>query len=364
MNPLPYLSCTIYVNLYPEKRKIELKWGVLFIYENDNKAIASVVPLRGGYIKDDPALSYQICIVDAMGETYYLSFKYCALKDEWAEALTHSFNRHLENVYDMNGSTLGASGTTFLGAHMISGFHVAIKTVENHSNAKSLNKLKMMRPLDHPNILRLLDVFVDLRTIYIVFPLMDGNLQDIFDKYDRPNEKQAWNTMKHLLSGLVYLRSQGIIHGDLKPTHILFNNEKGKGLILKICDFSGAQKCTEGTQNEGLNGLKYTREYAAPEICRIYPKQVFDFSADVFSLGVILFEMLTGKKAFSRFSIRALQGKFEQPEEYHNLSTGTKDIIEQMLEADPKKRVNAYDILVRVTTDLESLTTSPREIKN
>lgn len=126
MNSLPNLSQNIIVNS-SEKRKVEIKWGVLFIYRKDNNTVAYSCPLRPGMVINDCFRS-QIIILDSDKAMCELSFDNPIEQETWLDALTQSRWWNIGRFYSMEEESLtekGAFGSIHRGVHMESGESVA-----------------------------------------------------------------------------------------------------------------------------------------------------------------------------------------------------------------------------------------------
>ena len=148
----------------------------------------------------------------------------------------------------------------------------------------------LLRYGQHPNIISLRDAFVDKSNVYLVFDLMKGG--ELLDKILRQkffSEREAQAVMDKVTSAVKYLHHNGVVHRDLKPSNILYADKSGDPTSLRICDFGF------GKQLRAENGLLttpcYTATFVAPEVLR---KQGYDAAVDVWSLGVLLYIMLSG----------------------------------------------------------------------
>ena len=132
--------------------------------------------------------------------------------------------------------------------------------------------------------------------------------------------------------------TQNVIHRDLKPDNILFDCQYN----IKIADFGLSEEFTPG---EKLNTFCGTPEYMAPEV---FKGQKFDGpKVDVWSLGIMLYEMLTATIPFPgsdwpQIIERVLRGKYYEPE---YLSENCKDVIRKMLDLDPSKRASLNEVM-------------------
>lgn len=196
----------------------------------------------------------------------------------------------------------------------------------------------IMKLLNHRNVLRLYDVWETDKQLYLILEYVEGGeLFDLLVESGPLPEATAINFFKQIILGASYCHNLGICHRDLKPENILLD----KDLNIKIADF-GMAALESGRLLETSCGSPH---YAAPEI--VSGLQYHGAESDVWSCGVVLFAILTGRLPFDDDNIRDLLlkvqvGKYEIIED---LSPDAKDLIHKMLTVDPTKRIKTNDIL-------------------
>jgi serine/threonine protein kinase len=218
-----------------------------------------------------------------------------------------TYVRHVEDVYivgDQIGS--GMCGTVHLCIHRETGEHYAVKIIDTKKFTKTpglstkdlREEAEMMKRLDHPNIIRIKDTFETDNIIFIVMELVRGG--DLFDRIlekGRYSEMNARRVMGGILSAVSYLHSEEIIHRDLKPENILLVDPHDDTSV-KITDFGLAKR----TNQDGLKTFCGTPQYFAPEVLKrkstVMGKGTYGTSADMWSLGVVLFILLSGAFPF------------------------------------------------------------------
>lgn len=165
---------------------------------------------------------------------------------------------------------------------------VAIKKITKIVNREYFhNEIKLMQGLNHPNILKLYDVIENNETNeqYLILEYCNGGeLKDVFKGDDHTHDLEYFNQM---VNGLEYLNLHSITHRDIKPQNILIHNH-----TLKISDFGFAKSFQE---NEIIQTYCGTPLYMAPEILR---NQDYDTSSDIWSIGVILYELFCRKHPY------------------------------------------------------------------
>jgi serine/threonine protein kinase len=188
--------------------------------------------------------------------------------------------------------------------------YVAIKVCEPRSAASLSNNPKLARKmffneariageLDHPNILKVLDAGEQDDQLYIVMEYVDGGetLQALCEYLTPPTPRRVAEIMYACALALDYAHRSGVVHRDIKPTNILFTPDG----YLKIGDFGIAQRAdAESTQ---VNGVLGTPQYMSPEQVR---GDDVTGQSDLYSLGVLMYRMLSGRLPFSGKNIPSL----------------------------------------------------------
>lgn len=251
----------------------------------------------------------------------------------------------------------GATGRVFLATNIETGRKAAVKIVskaalreeqrqndeDNGCDSAGLSygierEIIIMKLLNHKNVLRLYDVWETEKQLYLILEYVEGGeLFDLLVESGPLPEKAAVDFFKQIILGASYCHSLGICHRDLKPENILLD----KDLNVKIADF-GMAALESGRLLETSCGSPH---YAAPEI--VSGLSYHGAESDVWSCGVILFAILTGRLPFDDDNIRDLLlkvqvGKYEIVE---NLSLEAKDLLNKMLTVDPQQRIKTKDIL-------------------
>lgn len=266
------------------------------------------------------------------------------------------------------GKTLGkgATGRVFLATHVETDQKAAVKIVSkaalandstngsnNPNNSDFLDEqdcdsaglsygiereIIIMKLLNHKNVLRLYDVWETEKALYLVLEYVEGGeLFDLLVESGPLPEKDAIGFFTQIILGASYCHNLGICHRDLKPENILLD----KDLHVKIADF-GMAALESGRLLETSCGSPH---YAAPEI--ISGLHYHGAESDVWSCGVILFALLTGRLPFDDDNIRDLLLKVQvgEFEIFEDLSAEAIDLIQKMLTVDPAKRIKTNDIL-------------------
>ena len=209
-------------------------------------------------------------------------------------------------------------------------------------NLDVLSEVRSMKIVNHPYIVRLIEVLKTNRKILLLMEYMDGG--DLLDaikseKSNYMNEDKARQYFQQIISAVNYLHNKNIIHRDLKPENILIDK---KNHCIKITDFGLSALIKQ--KNQILPDIVGTTDYLAPEVIKRigYLGQ----SADIWSCGVILFNCVTGTKPFigtnSVMLNNILSGNVEYPS--NKLSKNIIDLLKKILDPNPSTRFNIQQI--------------------
>ena len=230
----------------------------------------------------------------------------------------------------------------YVDAHTKS-FRYAIKTIKKNflrSNIESIkSEINILRSLDHPNIVKYFETYEDENYLHIVMEYIEGD--NLFRVLTRQNkfkfsERIIAQIMKCLLVAVLFLHHNGIIHRDIKPENIVFV-KSDKFDALKLIDFGLSIQQNARKSNRRV-GTPY---YMAPEMIM----GNFNFASDVWSIGVILFIMVTGKLPFRGKSKNEVFERIKEGEYDTNILTRSKcsrevkDLIRKMLVTAHEKRI-------------------------
>ena len=246
----------------------------------------------------------------------------------------------------------GKFGIVYLGIHKKTGKKVAIKIINKFLLKKEedkeliKNEIDIMKLCNHPNIIKLLDHFENSEYIYIIMEYLSGGTltQYIKKRYFNFSENQASNIIYQIGNGIKYLHNYCIIHRDLKTDNIMLT-EDNENATIKIIDF-GLSKII--SSNESLIDGYGTLTFTAPEVLTREP---YNKEIDIWSLGIILFYMLTGHFPFEGINEEIIAKKIVyqslefNSEEWETRSHKVKNLIEKCLEKKPSNRININEFL-------------------
>lgn len=250
----------------------------------------------------------------------------------------------------------GAFATVFLGHHKDDPSElVAIKVIDVERLTRSNQKLKrqldseisIMKTLSHDHVVTLHDVIMGTEYIYLVLEYcVGGDFSDYLKKCKRLSEDTARNFLRQLASGLKYLHSKSIVHRDLKPQNLLMAVKPGRSGYangdeskweLKIADFGFARFIEPQSVASTLCGSPL---YMAPEVLLCQP---YDAKADLWSVGAILYEMLTGKPPFNvRTQVELLHIMISEQVKFPRdmgVSSDCMDLLQSLLKKNKEERI-------------------------
>jgi serine/threonine protein kinase len=249
----------------------------------------------------------------------------------------------MENYVVLEHIGEGSFGKVYKARRKNTGFTVAMKFINKHNKSeKDIKNLRqeigILRTLNHENIILMFDAFETEREFCVVTEYAQGELFDILQDDQRLPEKTVQQIAKQLVKALYYLHSNRIIHRDMKPQNVLIGSN-GK---IKLCDFGFARAMS--TNTIVLTSIKGTPLYMSPELVKEEP---YDASSDLWSLGIILFELFVGQPPFYTNSIYTLINNIvKDPVKYpSDMSKEFKTFLQGLLQKNPAKRLNWPQLL-------------------
>ena len=335
----------------------------IYYYKSDSKKdFVGMHNLSGCFVQECTEIK------NFEGKDYYSFEIYCKNKSKLRkyfaekESICKDFVQQIKNaigyvkfsdLYEMKEVIgKGKFGVVNLGIHKKTGQQVAIKIL-NKENIKTLEdkelvqiEIGILKLCHHPNIVRLLDHLENNDYIYIVTEYIEGGTLGQYFKKKKFNfsERQATNIMSQIASGVKYLQQYGIVHRDLKPDNIMITQQNDFG-VIKIMDF-GLSKII--SPNERMVDGYGTLSYVAPEVLLRTP---YNKEVDIWSMGVILFYMLTGKLPFRGKKEQEVAEKivYEDLEfdedDWEIRSQSVQDLIKCCLEKNREKRITIDEFI-------------------
>lgn len=257
----------------------------------------------------------------------------------------------------------GGMATVFVGRHRFLGHHVAIKLLHGHylHNSRVLrrfcNEARTVASIEHPGIVRYHDIGrTSAGRIYIVMELLEG--ETLRDRLQRGplSEVQTLPLARQIASALAAAHARGVVHRDIKPENVYLvrDPEVPGGERAKVLDFGIAK--AEGVNVTAPGALVGTPAYMAPEQCRPYHE--VDARADVYSLGALMYRMVTGQPVFRSDTEVGLLRKHlhaapPSPRARGvDISSGFDEVIRTCLAKRPDERYRSMEALVERLCEL------------
>lgn len=263
------------------------------------------------------------------------------------ESSVKKIDKYIFNLDDHLGS--GTFGKVYKGKALDSSLIVAIKVIdlkvtsENKNLLKSLeNEVELMKKLDSPYVVRLYDTYYTKNHFYLVTEYCNqGDLRNFFLQSKKAfSEKQARSILKDIIKGLEELSKHKIIHRDLKPENILIHNNN-----FKIGDF-GLSKSVENFQNQILSSCVGSPLYMSPQVIKM---EHYTSKCDIWSLGLIYYEMLFGKTPWPATNVNDLiRRTSKEPLRFPYqifLNEMSKEFLRNCLKIDEASRFSLENVL-------------------
>ena len=248
----------------------------------------------------------------------------------------------------------GAYGNVYLAEHRVSKQKRAIKEIDKAKadkvpggKSKFIREVEILAKLDHPNILKLYELYEDTFRYYVVSELLTGGeLFDYIVSSGHLSEAAAAHIMEQILSAVRYCHENHIVHRDLKPENLLLESmpTSSEEANIKLIDFGTSSLFTSGTNLRQRLGTPY---YIAPEVLSMD----YNEKCDIWSCGVILYILLSGYPPFTGKNddeilakVRLGKFNFSHPE-FKQVSEESKSLIRKMLVMNTAQRISAIDAL-------------------
>lgn len=270
---------------------------------------------------------------------------------DWYYALKYASEKQIKDYYAFV-KTIGEGhfGKVLLAKDRRTREKFAVKvikkdTTELRSQTLIQRELDILRLVNHHNIVRLFDLFDHEDRLYFVLEYMSGGAlyEVISSKNIQFNEEKASLIVRDILQGLAYLHEKGIVHRDVKPENILTTG-KTWPFTSKLADF--------GLSNF-LNAGALESKVGTPYFCarEVVTNESYDSKADLWSLGVVTYEMLSGRKPFEGSHTKSvlyaiLDGRYTFPaKQFQYVSVEARDFISKLICIDVNKRLSALEAL-------------------
>ena len=263
---------------------------------------------------------------------------------------TKFIQQHFSSFFDtyiIENKTIGEGlyGVVKKCVHKRSGLLYAVKEIAKSGlprecirNKTVQKQIGILKEIDHPCVLRTHELYEDKNYFYIVMDYYSGGdlIEKVLNEGKIPESECVVITWQ-ILAAVSYLHKKNIVHRDLKPENIVLE-DKDSNISVKIIDFDTAVHCIEP-----LTEVAGTLDYMAPEVL----KKRYDEKVDMWSLGVLLYVLLSGNSPFGGsteevIKLNISKGKFDlEGPVWKEISGPAKDLIRKMLVVDPEQRISA-----------------------
>ena len=201
----------------------------------------------------------------------------------------------------------GSMATVYLARHEVSGTRVALKVLDAHLTreaelrARFEREFEAARRLDHPNVVRVLEAGHDHKRLFIALEFVEGtDLDRVISDPEKLSLEWKLDLFRQLIDGLFHAHELDVVHRDVKPANLRIT----PGGVLKIMDFGMARLRASTLTRRGQ--LLGSAHYIAPEQLEGEPA---DARADMFSVGLIAYELLSARRPFEADSLLAYMAR-------------------------------------------------------
>lgn len=272
----------------------------------------------------------------------------------------------------------GGNGAVYQATHLQLNRPCAIKLQRLDRNGLDPNgRMRLRREalvacqLDHPNVVRIYDFGTNVVTIrkqnhtrtedelFIAMELLQGRTLEWYLKRNRLlRPEDAVLIARQIAAGLAELHAQGVIHRDLKPANVMLTIDRQGELVVKIIDLGAVKLVDPEAMPDDINltGALFIGSslYASPEMCRADP---LDTRSDLYSLGLIVYEMLAGHRAFdfSLFPILVYKHAFEEPPPLTGIPEQLLRLVADAMKKNPNHRLQSASEFIDHCTEFEQL---------
>eukprot|EP01031_Cornospumella_fuschlensis_P026881 gene26881-32486_t len=252
----------------------------------------------------------------------------------------------------------GGCGVVVVGEHKDTHSQYAIKIVNKSTAERGRldRELKLMKDVDHTNIVRLFSVYDVPGNMYFVMELcLGGHLGNLLARQPNRYVDEAWakKLCRQILSAVAHIHQRGIAHRDIKLQNILIDSTNDRTAQVKLIDFGYGSRFVGALPMRTKCGTPYT---TAPEVIR----ECYDERCDIWSCGVVLYIMLCGRRPFEALDIAGplsdagkaamitniLAGRYHfNHKPFQTVSKGAIQFVKTLLHQDYRTRVRAYETL-------------------
>mmetsp|Transcript_33989 Transcript_33989/g.60690 ORF Transcript_33989/g.60690 Transcript_33989/m.60690 type:complete len:439 (-) Transcript_33989:334-1650(-) len=290
--------------------------------------------------------------------------------EEWAQWEAHPSREHYSAGEDIGE---GAFSKVVKAKHKVTNEEVALKVVHRlrpgvkpHHWEILHSEVDTLRALRHPNIINLKESYEDNNQLVMVLELLQGGeLLEHLKSVKHYSEQKAAQLFRQIADAVYFMHEKGYLHRDLKPENVLFvqkpSESPKEAVTVKLIDMGMA---TKFNPSQPVRGAMGTAGFLAPECCHRIPHSP---AMDIWSLGMLLFTMLTGRMPYSHSQIERLhypeipitKSPGVQSQRFLNLSKDAQELLLGMLQHDPIIRMTAREVMHHNWVVTEGLAKAP-----
>lgn len=332
-----------------------IRKNLLVIFNcNKPKSIQDVIFLKGCYLKED--CKFEVFIINIFHCTQYdsrlsIAFRSEDKKNRWYDALSIAGNiRKFKDHYTLeNKIGIGKFSEVFIGLNKKTHARCAVKVIrkrklDRFERELMVNEIRILSILDHPNVVKLIDVFDSQKYLMLVLEFIPGG--ELLHKIRSAelSENLITNIVKQILTVISYIHSVGVIHRDIKPENIILSNGL-ENLHIKLIDFGLATYTYPDSIPKITCG---TLGYSAPEMLA---RQSYSSQIDMWSLGIVAYSLITGKLPFYDSDKKVIIEKtikFDIDYEesvWKSFSVKALDFVQKVLNRNPNERLLPHQAL-------------------
>jgi len=353
-----------YIYKLTDTKRVKKLWFKLvhrdfYYFKNENDQIhKGMHNISGVFVKEENKTTLEGKEYFTFSMSYPKKTRYYFVEKEdefknWVASIQRATNySNLNDIYEVKEKLgNGKFGLVRLGIHKETGRKVAVKIMSkkdmDHTDLELVRtEIEILKICQHPNIIKLYDVFENLEYIYIIMEHCSGG--DLFSYIEKRGfklpEKQACTIIRKLCEAIYYVHSYGIAHRDIKPENILMTDDT-EYADIKLLDF-GLSKIVGPSQN--CNEPYGTLSYVAPEVLLEKP---YSKAVDMWSIGITTYLLLSARLPFddefskSEIARQTIHDPIYWGSIWKKLSFEAKMFVDDLLQKDPEKRITIKQAL-------------------
>lgn len=345
------------LNYVETKRLLERLAINLELPPIDNKMFETIFAKydvgKTGYLNFEQFAKFFWHLLNSIREKYYPEKSILVTRDQFVRRTSLKRADDIESIFSFDKKIgEGSFGKVFLVRERCSGLTRVCKVINRSLSNMSLEQIEaevaVLKSLDHPNIIKIFEVYEDNEHMYIIMENCGGGelferIHEAVSKGFRLSERYVAHVMRQIMAALAYFHSRNIVHKDLKPENILMQ-EKSHHSSIKIIDF-GLAEIFKSVDDHSSHAAG-TVLYMAPEV---FLRDITT-ECDVWSAGVVMYFLLAGTLPFTGKSIKEVRNNVlntepKYDEDCIHITPEGINLLQLMLQKDPTQRPTAREVL-------------------